>query len=310
MSHFLLFVTLLFSMPVMSDVLSEVQKYDTSLYEISQRKYSTDEFSDLLKHLNPKIDQHKILRGTVVRYIPPKYLVLKGDQLGMISYLLYGSYHKYNSLIELNKDIKDPNLIYIKQVLTIPNIPKQIFLERRSGKITTWKEKLNLPIHSPVDGRFLLPIQHRSDNKINPGLALELNKDSWLEAFQNEESGISYGFKKAHQLKLRGETEEAKSLIKFLKKVYTESPILFTAIGFQFLRKNNYHRAISAFTKALNYNSKSALSHLGLIEAKRNAGEDTSNLIKDFKIQFPSLSQLPQIQHHDTQRGTASETEP
>ena len=51
---------------------------------------------------------------------PREYVVQSGDTLWGISKRFYGDGSKYNSIYEANPKIKNPNLIYVGQVISIP----------------------------------------------------------------------------------------------------------------------------------------------------------------------------------------------
>ena len=48
------------------------------------------------------------------------YTVKKGDNLWKLAVEFFGKGHEYTKIVEANSEIKDPNLIYVDQVLTIP----------------------------------------------------------------------------------------------------------------------------------------------------------------------------------------------
>ena len=59
--------------------------------------------------------------GAATPFVPPRYVVAKGDSLSRIAERAYGDGSKWRKIYEANKDIiKDPDLIYPGQALRIP----------------------------------------------------------------------------------------------------------------------------------------------------------------------------------------------
>lgn len=86
------------------------------------RDFSTKTIKIVIKeHDNKKVAVQQNKRETTNAPSVKTYTVVKGDSLWKISKKFYGNGSKYNTIYNSNRDkIKNPNLIYPGQVLTIP----------------------------------------------------------------------------------------------------------------------------------------------------------------------------------------------
>lgn len=98
-------------------VVSVNRKLDSSGYshtaEVVRMNFGSSKVSTTPTQPKPKeVPQAPITRT---------YTVVKGDSLWSIAKKMYGNGAKYTTIFEANKDkIKNPSLIYVGQVLTIP----------------------------------------------------------------------------------------------------------------------------------------------------------------------------------------------
>ncbi len=89
--------------------LKEFKKFETTVFKIKEDKKVAKKTTQNNSEGSPENNK------------PKTYTVIKGDSLWKIAKQFYGDGSKYTKIYDVNKDkVKNPNLIYPGQVLTIP----------------------------------------------------------------------------------------------------------------------------------------------------------------------------------------------
>lgn len=99
-----------YGMDVLASIkLKEFKKFETTVFKVKEDK-----------KVAKKVTQNNS-EGSPAQNKPKTYTVVKGDSLWKIAKQFYGDGSKYTKIYNANKDkVKNPNLIYPGQVLTIP----------------------------------------------------------------------------------------------------------------------------------------------------------------------------------------------
>ena len=79
----------------------------TFIEDLSQEIYGSPNYVQSLKELNPSLDtKSELPTGTQYKYLAPGYIIRKGDNMRMVSYLFFGKKNKYQTLMKWNPEIK------------------------------------------------------------------------------------------------------------------------------------------------------------------------------------------------------------